>query len=129
MGRRSSRVSSRSLSRMMKQMGIEQKEVSGVEEVVFRFGDKEWVLDDPQVIMIKQSGTESFQVSGTRSERGLTKGEVSDAEAEPVKEIEVPMEDAALVASQTGVDIEVAMQALKDSGGDLAAAILKLRHK
>lgn len=129
MGRRSGRVSSRSLSRMMKQMGIEQSEVAGVNEVIFRFGDKEWVLDDPQVIMVKQSGTESFQVSGTRSERGLTRGEASDTEEELMREIEIPMEDAALVASQAGVDIEVAIQALKDSGGDLAAAILKLRHK
>ncbi|NHI83259.1 MAG: Nascent polypeptide-associated complex protein [Candidatus Thorarchaeota archaeon] len=129
MGRRSSRVSSRSLTRMMKQMGIEQSEVTGVEEVIFRFYDKEWVLDDPQVIMIKQSGTESFQVSGIRSERALTKGEIDEKEIEPVKRIEVPMEDAALVASQTGVNIEVALQALKDTGGDLAAAILKLRRR
>ncbi len=129
MGRRSGRVSSRSLSRMMKQMGIEQKDIAGVSEVIFRFADKEWVVEDPQVVMIKQSGIESFQVSGTRSERGLTGGEPLETEGDSVKEIEVPMEDAALVASQTGVDIEVAIQALKDSGGDLAAAILKLRHK
>lgn len=128
MGRRSGRVSSRSLSRMMKQMGIEQKDITGVNEVIFRFADKEWVVTDPQVVMIKQSGVESFQVSGTRSERGLTTGEPVETEEEVVTEIEVPMEDAALVASQTGVDIEVAIQALKDTGGDLAAAILKLRH-
>jgi nascent polypeptide-associated complex subunit alpha len=113
---------------MMKQMGIEQKDIAGVNEVIFRFADKEWVVTDPQVVMIKQSGVESFQVSGTRSERGLTGSEPLETEEEVVKEIEVPMEDAALVASQTGVDIEVAVQALKDSGGDLAAAILKLRH-
>ena len=128
MGRRSGRVSSRSLSRMMKQMGIEQKDIAGVNEVIFRFADKEWVVTDPQVVMIKQSGIESFQVSGTRSERGLTSSEIIESEEEVVQEIEVPMEDAALVASQTGVDIEVAIKALKDTGGDLAAAILKLRH-
>ena len=130
MGRRSGRVSSRSLTRMMKQMGIEQKEISGVNEVIFRFADKEWVISDPQVLMIKQAGSESFQVTGAKSERGLTSGEPLDieTEAQPEEEIEVPMEDAALVASQTGVDIEVAIQALKDTGGDLAAAILKLRH-
>ena len=113
---------------MMKQMGIEQKDIAGVNEVILRFADKEWVVTDPQVVMIKQSGVESFQVSGTRSERGLTGSEPLETEEEIVKEIEVPMEDAALVASQTGVDIEVAIQALKDSGGDLAAAILKLRR-
>ena len=45
-----------------------------------------------------------------------------------MKEIEIPMEDAALVAAQTGVDIEAAKEALKETQGDLAAAILKLRH-
>ena len=49
-------------------------------------------------------------------------------EEEPVPEIEIPMEDAALVAGQTGVDIETAKQALKETEGDLAAAILKLRR-
>jgi NACalpha-BTF3-like transcription factor len=65
-------------------------------------------------------------------ERGLTadsSGESGEGSApEPVKEIEIPMEDAALVAAQTGVDIEVAKDALRETQGDLAAAILKLRH-
>ncbi|MFX1415924.1 MAG: nascent polypeptide-associated complex protein [Promethearchaeota archaeon] len=123
-------MSPRAISRMMKQMGIEQKDVSGVREVIFRFEDKEWLITDPQVVMIKQAGSESFQVSGTKSERGLTTGaDVSEGiEPEPQKEVEIPMEDAALVASQTGVDIETAKEALRSSEGDLAAAILKLRQ-
>ena len=46
----------------------------------------------------------------------------------PTKEIEIPIEDAALVAGQTGVDIEVAKEVLRETEGDLAAAILKLRR-
>ncbi|MFW9943649.1 MAG: nascent polypeptide-associated complex protein [Candidatus Sifarchaeia archaeon] len=123
-------MSPRAIARMMKQMGIEQKDVSGVREVIFRFEDKEWLITDPQVVMIKQAGSESFQVSGTKSERGLATGaDVSEGiEPEPQKELEIPMEDAALVASQTGVDIETAKEALRSSEGDLAAAILKLRQ-
>jgi nascent polypeptide-associated complex subunit alpha len=116
---------------MMKQMGIEQQDVPGVKEVIFRFADKEWVVSDPQVSLVKQAGSESFQVSGTKVERGLTAAtDGSDSAPEPVKEmeIEIPMEDAALVAAQTGVDIEVAKEALRATQGDLAAAILKLRH-
>jgi nascent polypeptide-associated complex subunit alpha len=56
------------------------------------------------------------------------KTETAAPEVEVEKKIEIPMEDAALVASQTGVDIEVAKQALEETGGDLAAAILKLRR-
>jgi len=44
------------------------------------------------------------------------------------KKIEIPIEDAALVAGQTGVDIETAKKVLIETEGDLAAAILKLRH-
>ncbi|MHA2064510.1 MAG: nascent polypeptide-associated complex protein [Candidatus Thorarchaeota archaeon] len=125
-------MSPRAIARMMKQMGIEQQDVAGVKEVIFRFGDKEWVVNDPQVSLVKQAGSESFQVSGTKVERGLTadsSGESGEGSApEPVKEIEIPMEDAALVAAQTGVDIEVAKDALRETQGDLAAAILKLRH-
>ncbi len=123
-------MSPRAIARMMKQMGIEQKDVNGVKEVIFRFDNKEWLIADPQVVMIKQAGSESFQVSGSKSERAVTTeaGVSEDVTSEPEKEIEIPMEDAALVASQTGVDIETAKQALKESDGDLAAAILKLRR-
>jgi nascent polypeptide-associated complex subunit alpha len=122
-------MSPRAIARMMKQMGIEQQDVTGVKEVIFRFADKEWVVNDPQVSLVKQAGSESFQVSGTKIERGLTTDDSSESLApEPVKEIEIPIEDAALVAAQTGVDIEIAKEALRETQGDLAAAILKLRH-
>jgi nascent polypeptide-associated complex subunit alpha len=123
-------MSPKQMARMMKKMGIEQKEIEGVKEVIIRFADKEWVISNVQLTMIKQAGTESYQVVGTKNERGLS-GSVESKSEEPVeveKKIEIPMEDAALVASQTGVDIEVAKQALEETEGDLAAAILKLRR-
>ncbi|MFW9794024.1 MAG: nascent polypeptide-associated complex protein [Candidatus Thorarchaeota archaeon] len=126
-------MSPKQMARMMKKMGIEQKEIEGVREVIFRFDDKEWVISNAQVTMIKQAGSESFQVSGTKTERGKTGEAPTKIESAPEEvkiedKVEIPMEDAALVASQTGVDIEVAKQALEETGGDLAAAILKLRH-
>ncbi len=126
-------MSPKQMARMMKKMGIEQKEIEGVREVVIRFDDKEWVILNAQVTMVKQAGSESFQISGTKSERDLTgstpvKTETPASEVEVKKTIEIPMEDAALVASQTGVDIGVAKQVLEETGGDLAAAILKLRR-
>jgi nascent polypeptide-associated complex subunit alpha len=124
-------LSPKQMKRMMKQMGIEQKEVADVREVVFRFDDKEWVISSPQVTMIKQGGAESYQVAGTRVERaaGSRSAEAGAQELEETpQQIEIPMEDAALVAGQTGVDIEVAKQALIETEGDLAAAILKLRR-
>ena len=123
-------MSPKQMARMMKKMGIEQKEIEGVKEVIIRFADKEWVISNVQLTMVKQAGSESYQVSGTKSERGLSGSVESKSEETPEveKKIEIPMEDAALVASQTGVDIQVAKQALEETGGDLAAAILKLRR-
>jgi nascent polypeptide-associated complex subunit alpha len=121
-------MSPKQIARMMKKMGIEQKEVKDVKEVIFRFEDKEWYIANPQVMLIKQTGNESFQVSGKKVERGITVGESIIEEEIEAKEIEIPMEDAALVAGQTGVSIEMAKEALRETEGDLAAAILKLRH-
>jgi nascent polypeptide-associated complex subunit alpha len=115
---------------MMKRMGIEQEELDGVKEVIIRFADKEWVIADAHVLMIKQSGVDSYQVTGPKKERELTQtGSGREAGKIPEKKaMEIPVEDAALVAGQTGVSIEVAMNALRETDGDLAAAILKLRR-
>jgi nascent polypeptide-associated complex subunit alpha len=121
-------LSPKQLERMMKKMGIEQKDVDDVTEVIIRFKDKEWVIPKPQVAVIKQAGSESYQITGTRKEREITTGKKEHEETPIVKEIEIPMEDAALVAGQAGVDIEAAKEALRETGGDLAAAILKLRR-
>ncbi|TFG35047.1 nascent polypeptide-associated complex protein [Candidatus Thorarchaeota archaeon] len=123
--------SPKQMERMMKKMGIEQKDIDDVREVIIRFSDKEWVISKPSVTMVKQGGVETYQISGSKTERKSAKT-VTDAKSnDRIKEepiIEIPIEDAALVASQTGVDIETAKQALKETEGDLAAAILKLRH-
>ncbi|TFG33455.1 nascent polypeptide-associated complex protein [Candidatus Thorarchaeota archaeon] len=125
-------MSPKQMARMMKKMGIEQKDLEGVKEVIIRFADKEWVISNPQVTAIKQSGAETYQVGGSKTERVLSgtspTSETRIVEEALAPEIEIPMEDAALVASQTGVDLETAKQALKETEGDLAAAILKLRR-
>jgi nascent polypeptide-associated complex subunit alpha len=125
-------MSPKQMARMMKKMGVEQKEIDGVKEVIIRFADKEWLISNVQLTVVKQAGNESFQVAGIKSERGLSGSVESKSEETPEAEVEkkteIPMEDAALVASQTGVDIQVAKQALEETGGDLAAAILKLRR-
>jgi len=122
-------LSPKQISRMMKKMGIQQTDLEGVKEVIIRFEDKEWLISNASVGIVKQAGSESYQVSGTKTERGLTTTGVSEEPIAPVQnEIEIPIEDAALVAGQTGVDIEVAKEALKQTDGDLAAAILKLRR-
>jgi nascent polypeptide-associated complex subunit alpha len=116
---------------MMKKMGIEQTEVDGVREIIIRFAEKEWLITNPQVTMIRQPGGESFQISGTKTERGIESGPSlpGTVKTSGEREAEIPIEDAALVAGQTGVSIEKAMETLKETEGDLAAAILKLKHR
>ena len=126
-------MSPKQMERMMRKMGIEQKELEGVKEVLIRFADKEWVISSPQVSMIKQANAETFQIAGLKKERALSEGNttgtsIAAEKSAPKKEIEIPIEDAALVAGQTGVDIETARHTLIETEGDLAAAILKLRH-
>jgi nascent polypeptide-associated complex subunit alpha len=126
-------MSPKQIERMMRKMGIEQKELDGVKEVILRFSDKEWVISNPQVTMVKQAGSETYQVAGAKTEHKTSGKDTSQAvppTAEKVtqEKIEIPIEDAALVAGQTGVDIETAKKALMETDGDLAAAILKLRH-
>ena len=126
-------MSPKQMERMMRKMGIEQKDLEGVKEVLIRFADKEWVISSPQVSMIKQANAETFQIAGSKKERPLSEGDTSGTpiiaeKSAPKKKIEIPIEDAALVAGQTGVDIETARQTLIETEGDLAAAILKLRH-
>jgi len=123
-------MSPRQMERMMKRMGIEQEDLDGVKEVVIRFGDKEWVIADAHVVMVRQAGVESYQVTGTKKERTSARESPGQDVAKQTqkKAVEIPVEDAALVAGQTGVSIEAAMSALRETGGDLAAAILKLRR-
>jgi len=121
------------MERMMRKMGIEQKDLEGVKEVLIRFADKEWVISSPQVTVVKQANAETFQIAGSKKERAISEGSATGApiaaeKAAPKKKIEIPIEDAALVAGQTGVDIETARQTLIETEGDLAAAILRLRH-
>ena len=126
-------MSPKQMERMMRKMGIEQKDLEGVKEVLIRFADKEWVISSPQVTVVKQANAETFQIAGSKKERAISEGSATGApiaaeKAAPKKKIEIPIEDAALVAGQTGVDIETARQTLIETEGDLAAAILKLRH-
>ncbi len=120
-------LSPKQLARMMKKMGIEQEEVQGVTEAIIRFDEKEWYFPNPEVTMIKQSGKETFQVGGDKQERAIEEEIPKKESKRQKKEIEIPMEDAALVSNQTGVSIEAAKKALKETEGDLAAAILKLK--
>ncbi len=106
------KVNPRQLERQMKSMGIDMYEIEGVKQVIIKTADKDIVFNDAQVTVIDARGQKMYQLVGTPEERPLEK--------------EIPEADVVLVAQQAGVPKELAKQALKDTKGDLAEAILKL---
>lgn len=102
-------------------MGLSMDVMSDVEEVVFKMGRKEMIVEDPEVAILNLKGQKVFQVTGGKiTERALVREE---------EMVTAPEEDVRLVADQTGGTVEEARRALEESGGDLAKAILLLQSK
>jgi nascent polypeptide-associated complex subunit alpha len=108
------RGGNREMRRMLDKMGLEMKEMGEIEEVVIRTETKELYLIKPQVVEMKGKDSTIFQVVATDIEE---------------REREVPSireEDVVLVMQQASVTKDRAIQALTDSKGDLAQAIINL---
>ncbi|MDW5563391.1 MAG: nascent polypeptide-associated complex protein [Methanomassiliicoccus sp.] len=114
-------VNPRQMKQAMKRMGITTEDINGVEEVIIRTKDKEYVIKDAAVTVMEVQGQKTFQVIGEAS--------VSPRSAAPAAksgEVQLPEEDIELVMAQTGAGREQAVKALKESGGQPAEAILKI---
>lgn len=108
------RGGNREMRRMLDKMGLDMKTMDNVEEVIIKTDTKELYLVKPQVIEMKGKDSTIFQVVA------------SDIEE---KQREVPSfkeEDIILVMQQANVSREKAVQALTESKGDMAQAILGL---
>jgi len=108
------RGGNREMRRMLDKMGLEMKDIGNVEEVIIKTDTRELYLVKPQVIEMKGKDSTIFQVVA------------SDVEE---KQREVPSfkeEDIILVMQQASVSREKAVQALTESKGDMAQAILSL---
>lgn len=102
------------MQRQMKKMGMDMKELKNVKEVIIRLEDKELIIPNAEVSLMNVMGQETYQVTGKAQE------------VEIEEELVIPDEDIEMVANQAGVSKEEAEQALIDTDGDLAEAILKL---
>lgn len=109
------RGGNRQARRMFDRMGIDMKEVPGVLEVLIKTDRKEIVIAKPQVAeMASKEGTVFTITADSYDER----------------ELEVPVfseEDVQLVCDQAGVDEDRAKEALAESDGELARAIMLLK--
>ena len=111
----------RETRRIMERMGLSMDAMADVQQVVFKTSTKEIVVEEPEVAVLNMKGQKVYQVTGGKiSERALVV---------EVGKPTIPEEDVRLVADQTGKSVEEAKQALEESGGDLARAILLLQTK
>ncbi len=114
------RMNPRDTRRMMQRLGMNMEGVDDVQEVIIRTPVKEIVITEPEVAIVNMQGQKIFQVAGGKvSERAPQRAVATVAPT-------ISEEDAALVAQQTGKSLEEAKNALIESEGDLAKAILLL---
>ncbi len=104
------KIDPRKMQGMLKQMGINQQEIDAT-RVIIETPEKKIVIENPSVQKISMQGQTSFQVSG----------EISEESAEKFSD-----DDVKLVAEKTNKSEEDARQALEESNGDIAEAIVKL---
>jgi len=105
------KISPRQMRKMMRQMGMEMKELPA-REVVIKLEDRTITIKEPAVSLIEVQGQRTYQVVG--GVESVTEG----GEPSPG--------DVEIVAEQAGVSREAAREALKRTEGDIAAAILEL---
>ena len=108
------RGGNREMRRMLGKMGLEMNEMEGIEEVIIKTDTKEMYLIKPQVVEMKGKDNTTFQIIAT------------DIEEEKREIPSFKEEDMVLVMQQANVSREKAIQALTDSKGDIAQAILTL---
>jgi len=97
-------------------MGLSMGQIPDVQEVIFRTGTKEIIVENPEVAVLDLHGQKIFQVTGER----ITEKTIE-------KRVAILEEDIRLVADQTGKSMEEAKRALEETEGDLAKAILLLQ--
>ena len=107
----------RKMQQMMKRMGIQQAEIPAT-EVIIKTEDKEIIITEPSVSKVNMVGQETFQISGQVNERERA-----------TAEIEINEDDVKTVMEQANVDEEKAREALENSKGDLAKAIMDLQKQ
>lgn len=103
-------VNPKQMGQMMKRFGIKNEELEVKEIIMTLSNGKKLLFENPQVQAIEMQGTKTYTIAGNAKE-------VSG----------VPDEDVEMVAEQTGVSKEKAKEALEESNGDIAEAILKLK--
>ncbi|MHA2007170.1 MAG: nascent polypeptide-associated complex protein [Promethearchaeota archaeon] len=126
----------RQMRRRMQQQGIDMDQLDAT-RVIIEGTEKTLVIDQPEVVLMKQAGQEIYQIIGQAEElspENLTiETESKMQDMEPIENSELKPEitenDIMLVATQANVDKNEAELVLKECDGDIAKAILFLKNR
>ena len=100
----------KNMQKMMKQMGIKSEDIDSSKVVIELKDGGRLVVFEPSVVQIEMQGQKTFQISGKVHEE-------SDAGEDDIK----------MVMEAAGCSREDAQNALRDTGGDIAEAIIQLK--
>jgi len=108
------------MQQIMKRMGIRVEEIEA-EQVIIKCSDRNIIISEPSVMLTKMPNQEMFQISG----------EVSEEEVGEEEEVvsEISEEDVEMVMDQANVGKVQAEEALEETRGDIAEAIMMLKKK
>ena len=133
--REGQQLGSRQMRRRMTQQGIDMEQIDAT-RVVIEGSDKTLIIEQPEVIRMKQAGQEIYQIIGQAEEVSPEAISIESDEIEefqPVEESElkptITENDIMLVATQANVDKQEAESVLKECNGDIAKAILFLKNR
>lgn len=127
---------SRQMRRRMQQQGIEMDQIDAT-RVIIEGSEKTLVIEQPEVVLMKQAGQEIYQIIGQAEERSSEEIIIAPGEEEPYTEMveesigesAITENDIMLVATQANVDKKEAEAVLKECDGDIAKAILFLKNR
>ena len=103
----------RAIKRMMDSMGMKNTEIPA-DKVIISSADRDIVIEGASVTLIEMQGTKTFSISG---------GSVFEVDK---AKVEISDDDVKMVMEKTNVDEQKARQALEESNGSIADAILRL---
>ncbi len=127
---------SRQMRRKMKTQGIDMDQIEAT-KVIIEGPEKTLVIEQPEVMLMKQMGQEIYQIIGEAEE--FSTGDITIGEKEETEEFEqldeveakptITENDIMLVAAQGNVEPKEAEAILKDCDGDIAKAILFFKNR
>ncbi len=97
----------RKINAMMKQMGIDNKEISA-KRVIIETDSGKIIITNPSVTQITMQGQKSYQVAGDVTEN---------------EELVIPEDDIILVSESANISKDKSRQFLEETEGDIAGAI------